>query len=87
MKRETLLDYFADRIRSTSDFLVYDDGYRAHTYTYDDIRQAALAFGQRLEAAGVTPGQKAVIWSENRPEWIVALWGCLLARVLIVPID
>ena len=87
MKRETLLDYFADRIRSTSDFLVYDDGYRAHTYTYDDIRQAALAFGQRLEAAGVTPGQKAVIWSENRPEWIVALWGCLLARVIIVPID
>ena len=52
MKRETLLDYFADRIRSTSDFLVYDDGCRAYTYTYDDVRQAALAFGHRLAAAG-----------------------------------
>ncbi len=28
-----------------------------------------------------------MIWSENRPEWLVALWGCLLARVVLVPVD
>ena len=87
MKRETLLDYFTDRICSASDFLVYDDGYRTYTYTYDDVRRAALVLGQRLAASEVAPGRAAVIWGENRPEWIVALWGCLLARVVAVPID
>src|SRR5207253_9921311 len=26
-------------------------------------------------------------WSENRPEWIIALWGCLLNGTIAVPID
>ena len=87
MQRETLLDYFADRIRSKSEFLVYDDGYRTYRYTYDDVRHAAFALDQRFALTGIKPGSTAVIWGENRPEWIVALWGCLLARVVIVPID
>jgi long-chain acyl-CoA synthetase len=28
-----------------------------------------------------------VFFSENRPEWIVAFWGCLLAGVVVVPLD
>ena len=32
-------------------------------------------------------GDKVVFWSENRPEWIVAFWGCLLGGVIVVPID
>ena len=87
MQRETLLDYFADRIRSSSDFLVYDDGYRTYTYTYDDVRHAAFALSQRLSASGVAPGRAVVMWGENRSEWIVALWGCLLARAVAVPVD
>lgn len=87
MKRGTLLDFFADRIRSAADFLVYDDGYRAYTYSYDEIRHAAQQFSLRLRAAGLQPGDKVIIWSENRPEWVVAMWGCWLARCVIVPVD
>src|SRR4029079_3265002 len=32
-------------------------------------------------------GDKVVFWSENRPEWIVAFWGCLLRGIVVVPID
>ena len=32
-------------------------------------------------------GQTVAIWGENRAEWIVALWGCLLEGVVLVPID
>src|ERR1019366_955656 len=32
-------------------------------------------------------GDKAILWSENRPEWIAAFWGCVLAGVVVVPID
>ncbi|HSK08886.1 MAG TPA: AMP-binding protein, partial [Vicinamibacterales bacterium] len=36
---------------------------------------------------GITRGQHVVIWGENRPEWVIALWGCLLRGVVLVPID
>ena len=87
MKRDTLLDFFTDRIKSGADFLVYDDGYRTYTYSYDDIGQAARRLAQRLVAAGIQPHDKVIIWSENRPEWIVAMWGCWLAPSVIVPVD
>ena len=87
MKRETLLDFFDDRICSSSDFLVYDNGYRTYTHTYDAIREAATRLAHRLTAAGLAPDQKVVVWGENRPEWVVALWGCLLSRTVIVPVD
>ena len=50
-------------------------------------RAAARAFAARLHAAGLRKGDAVLFWSENRPEWIVALWGCLLQGVVAVPID
>ena len=87
MPRATLLEFFDDRIRSDQPFLVYDGGYRAHTWSYDAIRQAAGRFARRLERAGVTPQANVILWGENRAEWVVAFWGCLLARAVAVPID
>jgi long-chain acyl-CoA synthetase len=87
MARRTLIDFFADLVRSPRDFVVYDDGYRAWTQTYAGMGDAAQRFAGRLRAAGLSAGDKVIIWSENRPEWIVALWGCLLEQVVVVPID
>ena len=87
MKRDTLLDFFSDRINSPAAFLVYDDGYRTYTYTYDKVAQASKRFSRRLTKEGCSPGDRIIIWGENRPEWIVALWGCWLARCVIVPVD
>jgi long-chain acyl-CoA synthetase len=87
MARRTLIDFFADVFASTREFVVYDDGYRAWTQTYSGIAEAASLFARRLREAALEPGDKVVIWSENRPEWIVALWGCLLEQVVVVPID
>ena len=87
MKRDTLLDFFDDRIRSNSEFVFHDDGYRSYSYSYDEIRQTAIAVSQRLTEAGIEPTDKVVIWGENSPQWITAMWGCLLARATLVPID
>lgn len=87
MQRSTLLDFFDDRIRSDRPFLVYDGGYRACTYTYAEIRRAAGSFARRLRRAGIARGDNVLLWGENRAEWIVAFWGCLLARAVAVPID
>ncbi len=87
MARDTLLDFFDERIRSGSTFIVYDDGYRAHAYSYAAIRDAASRCAARLHGAGVRPNDNVVLWGENRAEWIVAFWGCLLARAVVVPLD
>src|SRR5215203_6390515 len=87
MARRTLIDFFDDLGNISGEFLVFDDGYRSWSYSYRDTTDRARAFAARLHAAGITRGQHVIIWSENRPEWIVALWGCLLRGVVLVPID
>ena len=85
--RESLLDFFDDRIRAAEPFLVYDDGYRAETRSYADIRAGAERFAARLAAAGCRADDKVVLWGENRSEWVAAFWGCLLVRAVVVPLD
>ncbi len=87
MLRRTLLDFYADLSTIPGEFVVYDDGYRSWSYTYAQVAAAAGVFASRLRAEGVTKGQAVAIWSENRAEWIIALWGCLLEGVVLVPID
>ncbi|MCM3880349.1 MAG: AMP-binding protein [Vicinamibacterales bacterium] len=87
MRRDTLLDFFGDLAVTHGDFLVYDDGLRSYSYTYGQTAKAARGFAARLQAAGIGKGDKVVFWSENRPEWIIALWGCVLNGSIAVPID
>ena len=87
MPRKTLIDFFRDFADLSAIFLVFDDGYRTHRYTYRDVAGAAARFAQRLAHANIAPGDKVVIWSENRPEWIACYWGCLLNGSVVVPVD
>src|SRR5271165_421904 len=87
MARETLLDFFQDFAAVASEFVVYDDGLRTERFTYQQIASSAHAFAERLRAANLTPGDRIIIHGENRPEWLIALWGALLAGLVVVPID
>ena len=87
VRRETLIDFFRDLITIRGEFLVYDDGYRRRGHSYEEVGRAARAFAVRLSDAGLTKGDKVVFWGENRPEWIVCYWGCLISGVIVVPID
>jgi long-chain acyl-CoA synthetase len=87
MPRRTLLDFFADLSATDGEFIVFDDGYRTWSYSYGDVAEAARAFAARLREHGIAKGQAVAVWGENRAEWIIALWGCLLEGVVLVPID
>ena len=80
--RETLLDFFASLKDGREEFLVFEDGFRTWRYSYAAVADAAESFARRLHEAGISKGDKAVLWGENRPEWVVALWGCLLRGVV-----
>jgi long-chain acyl-CoA synthetase len=85
--RDTLIDFFHDFSRARGVFLVYDDGFRSWSYTYEDIGRRARQFAAMIHGLGLQQGDAVVFWSENRPEWIAAFWGCLMSGVVVVPID
>jgi long-chain acyl-CoA synthetase len=87
MARDTLADFFVDLAAAEGEFLVHDDGYRSRAYSYREVAAAARGFAGRLHDAGLAKGDAVLIWGENRPEWIVAFWGAVLAGVVVVPVD
>ena len=87
MPRDTLLDFFHDFAGLEDEFLIYDDGFHARHYRYREIAARARAFAARLREQGSARDDKVILYGENRPEWIIALWGCLLEGVIAVPID
>jgi long-chain acyl-CoA synthetase len=87
VKRDTLLDFFAGFAELSDPFLVYDNGFRIEQRTYWQTAKAAQGLAVRLREAGIRKGDKVVIWSENRPEWVAAFWACLLIGAVVVPVD
>ena len=87
MRRDSLLDFFHEIERSDAEFVIYDDGLRRRSFSYRQIGQLARAFAARLRAHGIERQAKVIVWGENRAEWLVAFWGCLLEGVVVVPID
>jgi long-chain acyl-CoA synthetase len=85
--RDTLLDFFHDFADLPGEFLIYDDGFRSHHYRYNEVAAKAQAFAGRLRAAGFVKDDKVILYGENRPEWIVALWACVQEGIIVVPID
>jgi len=87
VRRTTLIDFFRDLSSYNGPFLVHDDSFHTRTFSYKDVGRASTAFAARLTASGIAKGHTVVIFSENRPEWIAAFWGCLLIGAVVVPID
>ena len=87
MRRDTLLDFFADFDENSGRFLIYDDGFRSETFRYGEVVLRAREFAVWLRVEGFQAGDKMVLYGENRPEWVIAFWGCLLEGVIVVPVD
>ena len=85
--REHLLDLFDSWADENRSLFAYDDGYRTIALSATQTAAAARAFATDLEAAKIGSGDKVILWGENRPGWVVGLWGCLLRGVVAVPID
>jgi long-chain acyl-CoA synthetase len=49
--------------------------------------QAARGFARKLGATGLQKSHTVVFWGENRPEWLACYWVCLIAGIVVVPID
>ena len=55
-------------------------------WSSDRFAHEVFALRQFLLAAGLEPGDRVAVFSENRPEWHIADFAALLARLVVVPI-
>ncbi len=81
----TLLDDFRRFDRQIA--IVRTQGVRRRIATYGELARQAGRFAALLEARGIGPGDRVVLWAENSAEWIAAFYGILLRGALAVPLD
>ncbi|HTO95451.1 MAG TPA: AMP-binding protein [Myxococcales bacterium] len=55
--------------------------------TYDELARFSDRAARALQAAGVGPGDRVLLMSENRPEWAMAYFGILKAGAAAAPLD
>ncbi len=85
---ETLLDLLPRIERLGSREAVrFSNGYRTWRWSYLDLDDAIRRFVAHLDHRGIGRGDRLVLWSENRPEWVAVFWACLARGVQVVPLD
>jgi long-chain acyl-CoA synthetase len=67
--------------------LLIRPGFRTRTWRYRDLGTTVPRIGAALRAAGLKPGDRALIWAVNRPEWGLAFLGAIHAGIVLVPLD
>jgi long-chain acyl-CoA synthetase len=88
MAAESLLDFVRSYAGLGDQIAVRQRrGYRMESWTYRQIAAEANRLAQELAARQIHKGDSILLWGENSAEWIATFLGCLVAGVVIVPID
>ncbi len=87
MNLRTLNDVFFVMLERNSDrvMLSHENG-DWKTISAVQLRNWVYATARQLRAWGIKKGDRAIILSENRPEWAIADFACLLLGIVDVPI-
>jgi len=67
--------------------VVYHDGLRTRKWSYRELRRAIAGVAEDLTSRGLMPGDRVLLWGENRPEWVAVFWAAVLRRFTLVPLD
>src|SRR6185437_14349083 len=88
MARQSLIEFLDEYGRRGKEVAVaHRRGYRMERWSYGRIANTARGFAGELAARGIVPGESALLWGENCAEWVAAFFGCVLAGVVVVPMD
>jgi long-chain acyl-CoA synthetase len=88
VQRPSLIPYFEEFFGQASGTAYAQPcGYRMARWSYRRVAEVARQFARELEARGVAPGDRVMIWGENSAEWAAAFFGCALRGAAVVPMD
>ncbi len=77
-------DYLEYHALVTPDAAAVKDGNGC--LSYQELNSQADSFAAALIRTGIAQGDRIVIYSENRIEFIVAIFGCLKANAVFIPL-
>ena len=88
MKPKTIIDLFYEPIsnRSRNDALMFKQNEVYSSYSSEEVRLHTECLATGLINAGLSPGDKVALISENRPEWLFSDIAVLLCHAISVPI-
>ena len=87
MKLRTLNDVFFTLVERNSDrVMLTREGETWKSISAARLRSWVYATARQLQAWGIGKGDRVILLSENRPEWAVADFACLLLGAVDVPI-
>lgn len=82
-----LLSYISKNLQSKRKYFYYRGKYRTISWSFNEVYDYAGRFARLLGKLKITKGDKVIIRGQNRPEWIIAYLGCLMAGTVAVPLD
>jgi long-chain acyl-CoA synthetase len=82
-----LLSYINKNLKSKKGFFYYRGKYRTLSWSFGEVHDYAARFAGLLKRLKLKHGDRVIIKGQNRPEWIIAYLGCLMAGVVAVPLD
>jgi long-chain acyl-CoA synthetase len=88
MSRQNLLSLVENFSRFAPDVAVVETrGYRREKLTYGELYAHARLSSRALDARGIVPGDRVLLWGPNSAEWLACFWGILLRGGVVVPMD
>ncbi len=86
---ETVLDLVQESVRrfDRRPFLLIRPGFRTRVTRYRDLGRLVPRVARVLRDQGLQPGDRAIIWAVNRPEWGITFLGAVHAGIVLVPLD
>lgn len=86
--RRSLLEYFFEASANDADIVyVGRPKLRRTLWSRGRLARAAFQFARELKLRNIGAGDRIIIIAENSPEWVIAFWGALIRRVIVVPLD
>ena len=88
MNPKTIIDLFYEPVsnRSRNDALMFKKNEVYSSYSSEEVRLHSECLAAALMSAGLCPGDRDALVSENRPEWFFSDIAILLCHAINVPI-
>ncbi|MCW5966072.1 MAG: AMP-binding protein [Bryobacterales bacterium] len=65
----------------------YPEGLRNKRLSYQQLAHLAWQTAHWMQAQGIQPGDRVLLWGANRGEWAAVFWACLASGIVAVPVD
>ena len=83
-----LLDHVSRKYSGRDAFLFRGGKQREFTrWSFSRFDDECKRIARGLLSAGLVKGDRAVLWAENRPEWMAVWMGTVISGIVIVPVD